>query len=271
MPAWEDRLTEEQIWQVIMYLYEATGQQPRVWTRTHCARPGPGRRRPVARHGLARAAAGRRAAADAAPARPSTTKCCAGAMADGKGDGPAAELLVPRPRDFTAGVYKIRTTSTRTLASDQDLFRIITDGMPGTSMPAWKVLPEKDRGDLVAYIKTFAATSYKERQARAVPPEGRLRPRRRRSSGARRCSRRSSATSATVSAGRADRPSRSELKDDWGHPIPPANLHQARGRSAAARTARTIATRLADRRARHADARSFLDEPSRSPRRTSGT
>lgn len=31
MPAWEDRLTEEQIWAVIMYLYDATGQQPRRW------------------------------------------------------------------------------------------------------------------------------------------------------------------------------------------------------------------------------------------------
>ncbi|OLB96209.1 MAG: hypothetical protein AUH30_13195 [Candidatus Rokubacteria bacterium 13_1_40CM_68_15] len=31
MPAWEDRLSEEQIWQVIMYLYDATGQQPRRW------------------------------------------------------------------------------------------------------------------------------------------------------------------------------------------------------------------------------------------------
>jgi mono/diheme cytochrome c family protein len=31
MPAWEDRLTEEQIWQVIMYLFDATGQQPRRW------------------------------------------------------------------------------------------------------------------------------------------------------------------------------------------------------------------------------------------------
>jgi mono/diheme cytochrome c family protein len=31
MPAWEDRLTEEQIWQVILYLYDATGQQPRRW------------------------------------------------------------------------------------------------------------------------------------------------------------------------------------------------------------------------------------------------
>lgn len=31
MPAWEERLSEDQIWQVIMYLYDATGQQPRRW------------------------------------------------------------------------------------------------------------------------------------------------------------------------------------------------------------------------------------------------
>ena len=35
MPPWEDRLTEEQIWQVIMYLYAATGQQPRRWESSH--------------------------------------------------------------------------------------------------------------------------------------------------------------------------------------------------------------------------------------------
>jgi mono/diheme cytochrome c family protein len=35
MPAWEDRLTEEQIWQVIMYLYDATGQHPRRWEAGH--------------------------------------------------------------------------------------------------------------------------------------------------------------------------------------------------------------------------------------------
>jgi mono/diheme cytochrome c family protein len=35
MPAWEDRLGEEQIWQVIMYLYDATGQQPRRWEESH--------------------------------------------------------------------------------------------------------------------------------------------------------------------------------------------------------------------------------------------
>ena len=35
MPAWEDRLSEEQIWQVIMYLYAATNQQPRRWETAH--------------------------------------------------------------------------------------------------------------------------------------------------------------------------------------------------------------------------------------------
>ena len=31
MPAWEDLLTEEEIWQVILFIYEATGQVPRTW------------------------------------------------------------------------------------------------------------------------------------------------------------------------------------------------------------------------------------------------
>ena len=31
MPAWEEILTEEEIWQVILFIYEATGQVPRTW------------------------------------------------------------------------------------------------------------------------------------------------------------------------------------------------------------------------------------------------
>src|SRR2546427_11977664 len=71
-------------------------------------------------------------------------KCllCHGEKGDGK--GPAAELLDPKPRDFTSGIYKIRTTATKA-PTDQDLFRVVSEGMPGTSMPAWAVLSEKDR------------------------------------------------------------------------------------------------------------------------------
>jgi mono/diheme cytochrome c family protein len=31
MPAWEDKLSAEEIWQVILYLYSATGYSPRTW------------------------------------------------------------------------------------------------------------------------------------------------------------------------------------------------------------------------------------------------
>jgi mono/diheme cytochrome c family protein len=31
MPAWQDFLTEEEIWQVILYIYEASGSIPRTW------------------------------------------------------------------------------------------------------------------------------------------------------------------------------------------------------------------------------------------------
>ena len=35
MPAWEDVLTEEEIWKVIMYIYEASGSEPRRWEEGH--------------------------------------------------------------------------------------------------------------------------------------------------------------------------------------------------------------------------------------------
>ena len=75
---------------------------------------------------------------------------------EGRGDGSAAENLLPRPRDFTRGLYKIRSTESGQLPTDQDLFDIITVGMPGTSMPGWETsLKTNEREEVVQYIKTF--------------------------------------------------------------------------------------------------------------------
>ena len=75
---------------------------------------------------------------------------------EGAGDGSAAENLLPRPRDFTRGIYKIRSTESGQLPTDQDLFDIISNGMPGSSMPAWReILTEDARWQLIAHIKTF--------------------------------------------------------------------------------------------------------------------
>ena len=63
----------------------------------------------------------------------------------GKGDGPAAHLMTPRPRDFTSAKYKIRSTETGSLPTDDDLLRSVRQGLYGSAMPGWqKMLPEDD-------------------------------------------------------------------------------------------------------------------------------
>src|SRR5256885_11337110 len=86
-------------------------------------------------------------------------KWCAGCHGDaGAGDGPAASHMLPRPRDFTGAIYKIRTTASGQLPTDQDGLRSIDEGLPGTAMPAWKErLSERERRDVLAYLKTFSA------------------------------------------------------------------------------------------------------------------
>src|SRR2546427_11806765 len=86
-------------------------------------------------------------------------KWCAGCHGDtGAGDGPAASHMLPRPRDFTGAIYKIRTTASGQLPTDQDVLRSIDEGLPGTAMPAWKDrLSERERRDVLAYLKTFSA------------------------------------------------------------------------------------------------------------------
>ncbi len=80
----------------------------------------------------------------------------------GDGDGPAADQLIPRPRDFTKGLYKFRSTESGELPTDEDLFRTISRGIPGTAMQAFdndKIksgLTEEERWQVIYYIQTFA-------------------------------------------------------------------------------------------------------------------
>jgi cbb3-type cytochrome c oxidase subunit III len=74
----------------------------------------------------------------------------------GRGDGPASPFLTPRPRDFTFGKYKIRSTDTGQVPTDEDLIRSVSQGLYGSAMPAWtQLLPDADIRDVVAYIKTL--------------------------------------------------------------------------------------------------------------------
>ena len=79
---------------------------------------------------------------------------CHGVGGDGK--GPAAPMLIVKPRDFTKGVFKFGSTPSGTLPTNEDLYRIITRGIYRTSMPEWSLLTERERMAVIEYIKGFS-------------------------------------------------------------------------------------------------------------------
>ena len=73
----------------------------------------------------------------------------------GDGQGPAAAHLAPKPRDFTTGKFKLRSTPSGALPTDDDIRRVIRSGMPYTTMPAWPKLSDDEVANLVQYVKSF--------------------------------------------------------------------------------------------------------------------
>jgi mono/diheme cytochrome c family protein len=71
----------------------------------------------------------------------------------GDGQGPTAAILNPYPRDYRRGIFKFKGTYTAVQPTDEDLRRIIDNGIPGTAMPAFKLLPPDEVDALVEYVK----------------------------------------------------------------------------------------------------------------------
>lgn len=91
--------------------------------------------------------------------------------AEGRGDGPAASLLTPPPRDFTTGVYKFRSTPSGTLPTEADVLRTITRGLSGTSMPPFAdLLTEAERRALARHVLALAPASRPTAAPLQVPP-----------------------------------------------------------------------------------------------------
>ena len=150
---------------------------------------------------------------------------CHGEKGDGKGPAPTLVLFtIAQPRDFTAGVFKFRTTPTGSVPLDSDLYRTITVGIRGTAMPPWFNLPEQDRWDVIHFIKTFSP-DFKQ-----FPPEPPIT-----------IPRTPKPTPELIAhgktvfdemkcwechgrEGRGDGPKSDTLKDDFGNRIPPADF-----------------------------------------------
>ncbi|MDE2089197.1 MAG: c-type cytochrome, partial [Gammaproteobacteria bacterium] len=173
---------------------------------------------PVALPGQAAAANGQTVAEGKALYQ---SKCAVCHGMDGKGEGPAAYLVYPKPRDFTKGIFKIR--STPTLPTDDDLFRTITQGMPGSAMPSWAILTEAQRRALVAYVKSFS-TVFNGQQLKPVvvptPPKETAEM----IAQGRQLYKDAGCEACHGPTGEGNGPSAATLKDDWGYRVVPYNF-----------------------------------------------
>lgn len=83
---------------------------------------------------------------------------------DGDGKGMAAAALWPRPRSFVDEPFRFVSTDNG-MPTEADVFAIVSNGMPGSSMPPWrKLLPESDRRELTRYVLWLAKKSLLDKE-----------------------------------------------------------------------------------------------------------
>jgi cytochrome c oxidase cbb3-type subunit I/II len=153
----------------------------------------------------------------------------------GDGNGVAATFFEVRPRNFTSGTFKFRSTPSGSLPTDGDLLRTITDGVRGTPMPPWHELAEKDRLAVVQYVKyELAVDRHDPQQPYAFfteeEPEASLhvgappKPTADLLAKGKTLWQEVKCAQCHGDTGKGDGASAVGLTDDWGFPIRPANL-----------------------------------------------
>ncbi|HEV3029875.1 MAG TPA: cytochrome c, partial [Planctomycetota bacterium] len=166
----------------------------------------------------------------------------------GDGEGYAAPHLRPRPRDFTAGKFKVRTTPNGALPTHQDLVNIIRRGMPYTAMPAWPNFSDQEVSDLAYFLTTFSPDFSKpENVPQPVPLPSAPKATKESAELGKKLFVDNGCIKCHGTLGRGDGPSAPTLTDDWNRPIRPADLAQSwtfRGGSSREDIFRTMSTGL---------------------------
>jgi cytochrome c oxidase cbb3-type subunit 2 len=147
---------------------------------------------------------------------------CHGAKGDGK--GPEADRLKTKPRDFSTGHYKFRSTPSGSLPLDEDIFRTLSRGVRTTSMLAQLHLSENERRAVTHYLKTFSPRFNTEKAVEplAIPAQPRFNSQ---LVALGRSKYEEAGCAACHGAnGQGDGPSSKELKDDSGNPVSPTDL-----------------------------------------------
>jgi mono/diheme cytochrome c family protein len=166
----------------------------------------------------------------------------------GDGEGYAALHLRPRPRNFTTGKFKIRTTASGALPTHEDLVNLIRRGMPYTSMPAWPNFTDQEVSDLAGFVTTFSPDfSNPENAPKPIPLPSAPRSTKESVEQGKKLYEENGCVRCHGTLGRGDGPSAPTLVDDWGNPIRPADLAQSwtfRGGSSREDIFRTMSTGL---------------------------
>ncbi|MEK6210225.1 MAG: cbb3-type cytochrome c oxidase subunit II [Pseudomonadota bacterium] len=163
----------------------------------------------------------------------------------GDGNGPAAAFIQSdRPRNFTLGVFKFRLTPSGSMPDDGDLLRTITRGVRGTSMPTWHELLEKDRLAVIQYIKFELAADRSKPDKPYLyfveePPKAPIfigqppAPSAEIVAHGKEVWKQAKCWECHGEGGQGDGEKAAGLKDDFGFPIPPANLTTGQFKSGA--------------------------------------
>lgn len=154
----------------------------------------------------------------------------------GDGNGPAAAFMQKdRPRNFALGVFKFRLTPSGSMPDDGDLLRTITRGVRGTAMPSWHELLEKDRLAVIQYVK-YELTADRSDPKKPIfyfveePPQPPIyigeppKPSAEILKRGQEVWKAAKCWECHGDEGKGDGEKAPGLKDDFGFPIPPANL-----------------------------------------------
>jgi mono/diheme cytochrome c family protein len=77
---------------------------------------------------------------------------------DGKGNGPAAPSMFPRPRDFSSGTFKYKSTAAGEAPTDDDLLRTVRDGLAASAMPYFAgLLSAEELAAVVEQVKSLSS------------------------------------------------------------------------------------------------------------------
>ena len=143
---------------------------------------------------------------------------------EGDGQGPLAADLSTKPQNFTKGEYKFRSTMSGELPTDDDLFRTISVGVPGTAMESYQDLSQQNRMALVAYLKSLSPRFLKSPQGTPIIfPEARPQTPEAVSRG-RQLYKEMQCAACHGPKGKGDGELQKDLTDTDGNPIQPANL-----------------------------------------------